>query len=201
MTALLDLTVNGEPRRTAAATIAALVTELGLKPEKVAVERNGTIVPRSTLADAPLADGDVLEIVHFVGGGNARISAYNCNLEGPLVDLGPINLQEALGLIDQRWPFADTHFERAEDAVAQTMFGFSRADDDFIEVNLAGSNLITVRHETRPAGFFEKLFGQREYLVELSSRSELDLVVRGYFQSTSDGLAAMQRYPNKSRAR
>ncbi len=69
MTAQLSLTVNGEQRRSSAATIAALVTELGLKPEKVAVERNGTIVPRSTLAEAALADGDVLEIVHFVGGG------------------------------------------------------------------------------------------------------------------------------------
>jgi thiazole synthase len=70
MTAPLNLTVNGEPRRSAAATIAALVEELGLKPEKVAVERNGTIVPRSTLSQAPLADGDMLEIVHFVGGGS-----------------------------------------------------------------------------------------------------------------------------------
>jgi thiazole synthase len=70
MTAALTLTVNGESRRTATATIAGLVTELGLKPEKVAVERNGTIVPRSTLAEAPLADGDVIEIVHFVGGGS-----------------------------------------------------------------------------------------------------------------------------------
>jgi thiazole synthase len=69
MTALLSLTVNGEPRRSSAATVLALVTELGLKPEKVAVERNGTIVPRSTHSRAPLADGDVLEIVHFVGGG------------------------------------------------------------------------------------------------------------------------------------
>ncbi|MEO6153602.1 MAG: sulfur carrier protein ThiS [Croceibacterium sp.] len=69
MTVPLNLTVNGEPRRSAAATIAELVRELGLKPEKVAVEHNGTIVPRSTLAGAPLADGDVLEIVTFVGGG------------------------------------------------------------------------------------------------------------------------------------
>ena len=69
MSALLNLTVNGEPRRSAAATIAALVSELQLKPEKVAVEHNGVIVPRSTLAQAALADGDVLEIVHFVGGG------------------------------------------------------------------------------------------------------------------------------------
>jgi len=70
MTAPLSLTVNGEPRTSSAATIASLVGELGLKPEKVAVERNGTIVPRSTLGEAPLADGDVLEIVTFVGGGD-----------------------------------------------------------------------------------------------------------------------------------
>ena len=70
MTASLTLTVNGEPRRSFAATIAALVVELGLKPEKVAVEHNGVIVPRSTLGEASLADGDVLEIVHFVGGGD-----------------------------------------------------------------------------------------------------------------------------------
>ena len=69
MPAPLTLTVNGESRRTTAATVADLVRELGLAPEKVAVERNGTIVPRSTHAEAPLADGDVLEIVHFVGGG------------------------------------------------------------------------------------------------------------------------------------
>jgi thiazole synthase len=69
MPAPLTLTVNGEPRRTEAATIAALVRELELDPAKVAVEHNGTIIPRSTLDEAPLADGDVLEIVHFVGGG------------------------------------------------------------------------------------------------------------------------------------
>jgi thiazole synthase len=64
-----SLTLNGAPHRSAAATIADLVRELDLAPEKVAVERNGEIVPRSTLGDAPLADGDRLEIVHFVGGG------------------------------------------------------------------------------------------------------------------------------------
>ena len=67
----LSLTVNGEPRRIAAgASIADLVTQLGLNPAKVAVERNAIIVPRSTLAAVALADGDVLEIVHFVGGGD-----------------------------------------------------------------------------------------------------------------------------------
>lgn len=64
------ITLNGDARRTAAITIADLVRELDLMPEKVAVERNGEIVPRSTLEEAPLADGDKLEIVHFVGGGD-----------------------------------------------------------------------------------------------------------------------------------
>lgn len=63
------LTVNGEPRRTWAATVAEFVRELGLLPERVAVEHNGVIAPRSTLDTVPLGDGDVLEIVHFVGGG------------------------------------------------------------------------------------------------------------------------------------
>ena len=66
----LSITINGEMRRTAARTVAALAAELELDPAKIAVERNGAIVPRSTLGEAPLADGDVLEIVHFVGGGD-----------------------------------------------------------------------------------------------------------------------------------
>jgi thiazole synthase len=75
MTAQLSLTVNGEPRRiVAGATIAELVRSLELNPQKVAVERNGEIAPRSTLADVVLGDGDVLEIVHFVGGGDSEDS-------------------------------------------------------------------------------------------------------------------------------
>jgi thiamine biosynthesis protein ThiS len=66
----LSITLNGEPRRVAGGmSVADLVREIGLDPKKVAVERNLEIVPRSTLADVMLADGDQLEIVHFVGGG------------------------------------------------------------------------------------------------------------------------------------
>lgn len=70
MTDSKSITLNGDLRRTNAATIADLVHDLDLSPQKVAVERNGEIVPRSTLADALLVDGDRLEIVHFVGGGD-----------------------------------------------------------------------------------------------------------------------------------
>lgn len=67
----VSIVVNGEHRRIAAGTtIAQLASELGLVPEKVAVERNLEIVPRSTLADVVIRDGDELEIVHFVGGGD-----------------------------------------------------------------------------------------------------------------------------------
>ncbi len=65
----ISLTINGEPRRAAPGSIADLVRSLELDPAKVAVERNGEIVPRSTLAAVEIAQGDVLEIVHFVGGG------------------------------------------------------------------------------------------------------------------------------------
>jgi thiamine biosynthesis protein ThiS len=67
---LLNLTLNGEPHRIAeGSSVADLIEALGLNPKKVAVERNLDIVPRSTLAQVMLADGDTLEIVHFVGGG------------------------------------------------------------------------------------------------------------------------------------
>ena len=71
-----SITLNGAPHRSAATTIADLVRELELVPEKVAVERNGEIVPRSTLSDAALAEGDRLEIVHFVGGGDHEADTW-----------------------------------------------------------------------------------------------------------------------------
>ena len=69
MTSPISIIVNGEPRRAPPSSIAELVRSLELDPAKVAVERNGEIVPRSALANVALADSDVLEIVHFVGGG------------------------------------------------------------------------------------------------------------------------------------
>jgi len=63
------LTVNGEQRVEAAGDIAALIAALGLDARKVAVERNLAIVPRSLWPATALADGDRIEIVHFVGGG------------------------------------------------------------------------------------------------------------------------------------
>ena len=66
----LAILVNGEPRRVSAGlSISAMLTELGLDPQRVAVERNRDVVPRSSLGDVNVEDGDQYEIVHFVGGG------------------------------------------------------------------------------------------------------------------------------------
>ncbi|WP_450104021.1 sulfur carrier protein ThiS [Sediminicoccus rosea] len=66
----LKLTVNGEARSVPAGlTVADLLAEIGLAARKVAVERNLEIVPRSQYATTALADGDAIEIVHFIGGG------------------------------------------------------------------------------------------------------------------------------------
>ncbi|MCE1243360.1 sulfur carrier protein ThiS [Oryzomicrobium sp.] len=66
----MQLTVNGEPRSfPAPLSVAGLVDYLGLTGKRIAVERNGEIVPRGRHADTGLADGDVLEIVVAVGGG------------------------------------------------------------------------------------------------------------------------------------
>ena len=62
--------INGEHRRVnEGISIAELVSELGFDPVRVAVERNLEVVPRSTLRDVAVEDGDELEIVRFVGGG------------------------------------------------------------------------------------------------------------------------------------
>lgn len=67
----VTITVNGEHKRVAAGlSLADLASQLGLVPEKVAVERNLEVVPRSTLAQVEVEDGDEIEIVHFVGGGD-----------------------------------------------------------------------------------------------------------------------------------
>lgn len=66
----LKVTVNGEDRALpSGSSVRVLLAEIGLAERKVAVERNLEIVPRSQYASTLLADGDAIEIVHFIGGG------------------------------------------------------------------------------------------------------------------------------------
>jgi thiazole synthase len=70
----VEITLNGEARRLDAPTsVRGLLECLGLDPAKIAVERNLEIVPRSRYGEVALGHGDRLEIVHFIGGGNAPV--------------------------------------------------------------------------------------------------------------------------------
>ncbi len=67
----MKITINGEQRTLPdALTVTAMLKQLGIDTTKVAVERNLEIVPKSVFASTPLVDGDRIEIVHFIGGGN-----------------------------------------------------------------------------------------------------------------------------------
>ena len=67
---MIALTINGERRRfDDSLTVAQLIEQLRLAGKRIALERNGEIVPRGRFAEQTLADGDRLEIVVAVGGG------------------------------------------------------------------------------------------------------------------------------------
>jgi len=67
---VIALTINGEPRSfEASLTVAQLIDQLALAGKRIALERNGEIVPRGQFAEQKLLDGDRLEIVVAVGGG------------------------------------------------------------------------------------------------------------------------------------
>jgi len=66
----MRLTVNGEEKEyPTVSTLASLVDYLELKADRLAIELNHDIVPRTRWSETSLNDGDKLEVVHFVGGG------------------------------------------------------------------------------------------------------------------------------------
>ena len=67
---MIQIQLNGEARELpAGTTVATLIEQLGHASRRVAVEVNREIVPKSRHAERALADGDVVELVHALGGG------------------------------------------------------------------------------------------------------------------------------------
>ena len=67
---MLNITINGEPRQfSTELTVAGLIEHLGYSGKRIAIERNGEIVPKSQHGSTALVSGDQLEIVVAVGGG------------------------------------------------------------------------------------------------------------------------------------
>jgi thiazole synthase len=70
----MKLTINGEDREfVSVSTLSVLLDQLGMKPDRVAVELNRELIPHDRWAATKLSDGDKLEIVHFVGGGSSQM--------------------------------------------------------------------------------------------------------------------------------
>lgn len=67
------VTLNGSERHLTELgqqpTVGELISSLGFRVDRVALELNGEIVPRAAWPDTPLSTGDRIELVHFVGGG------------------------------------------------------------------------------------------------------------------------------------
>lgn len=63
------LKINGENVDAAGKTLAQYLAEAGYNMVRIAVERNGEIVPKAKYGEAVLAEGDCVEVVNFVGGG------------------------------------------------------------------------------------------------------------------------------------
>jgi len=66
----MTVTLNGDPFETGAPTVTALLAELDIDSRRVAVERNFVVIKRDAYATTQLKDGDLIEIVNFVGGGS-----------------------------------------------------------------------------------------------------------------------------------
>ena len=66
---MTTITLNGDPYETDAATIAVLLERLEIDARRVAVERNFVVVKRNAYASTPIEQGDLIEVVNFVGGG------------------------------------------------------------------------------------------------------------------------------------
>lgn len=67
---VITISINGATRQLPdSISVAALIEELGFTGKRIALERNGEIVPRSRFAAQQLADGDKIEVVVAVGGG------------------------------------------------------------------------------------------------------------------------------------
>ncbi|EGS32100.1 MULTISPECIES: sulfur carrier protein ThiS [Megasphaera] len=63
------ITINGTTIPEKEISLLTYLKEHNLRPERIAIERNGFIVPRKTYENVTFVDGDSIEIVHFVGGG------------------------------------------------------------------------------------------------------------------------------------
>ena len=106
---------------------------------------------------------------------------------------GSIELAAALAVIDAYFARQKPSYESGEDALSETMFGFARAPDDFIEICLHTASEISFTSQLPPSpagGFFAKLKGGFRRERTLDSRDALRRQVTAYFTMTPEAFKA-----------
>jgi hypothetical protein len=115
------------------------------------------------------------------------ISWYSITADVNVKDNGAVDLNGALKIVDEYMFRAGKVYEYAEDAVAETMFGFSRSESEFIEICVDGVNQISYKFEyAEPSGsWFTRFFGGvYQYEEELDSKEKLIEKVTNFFTKT-----------------
>lgn len=119
----------------------------------------------------------------------AAITWYTMTPELNVQERGPIDLVAALAAVDQYVARLKATYDSGEEAIAQTMFGFSRAPNDFIEICLHGPRQISVTVELPPpptGGLFAKLRGPFRRERTFDSADALKRHVAAYFTLTPE---------------
>ena len=109
---------------------------------------------------------------------------------GPELDIrehGPLDLPQALKVVDDHFSALKTHYSSGEHAIAATTFGFTRSDDDFIEICVHAPDSVSVRTELPASrGWLDRLRGTFRRELKLGSRDALHTLVTSYFTMAQD---------------
>lgn len=132
---------------------------------------------------------------------NATATAYGMDRALKSEEYGSVSLQEAIVIFDERLADMRPFYEQSEDALSATMFGFSRGDDDFIELCIHARDHVSCTIELpslRPSWLGRLTGNVGRYETNLKARSEVVAMLTDFFTLSeatfSEGLRA--RRPN-----
>ena len=104
------------------------------------------------------------------------VRAYGLDRDLRTKDFGPVSLEDAIRIVHERFARFRLHYESGEEALSETMFGFSRATNEFIELCIHGHDHISFRSELpslRPAGWLKRLTSVVAFEDVLTGRDEV----------------------------
>jgi hypothetical protein len=125
----------------------------------------------------------------------AKVNWYSIGLNQKVEEHEPVDLEEAAGIINKYLSYAGQKFKTDKEALAASMFGFSKSKSDFIEICVNGSEQFSYKFEFSASGKpLSRVFRHEE---ELQSKDELVKKVAEFFNNTSEELAAKYKGAKK----